>query len=92
MNGDELIKKVDIHKIAEEGSKIYDQIKANYEPKEKGKFLAIDIDSKDVYLGDTSIKAIGLAKENHPKKVFYLVKIGFDVVEMMAHFSAEHSK
>lgn len=58
---DELIKKADIQKIAEEGAKIYEQTKVNYDPKEKGKFLAIDIDSQKVYLGDdTSATALEL--------------------------------
>jgi len=39
----DLIKKADIPKIAQEGGKIYQKIKVNYEPKENGKFLAIDI-------------------------------------------------
>jgi len=83
-NNEGLIKKTDIQKIAEEGSKIYDQIKINYDPKEIGKFLAIDIDSKDAYLGDTSAEALELARQNHPNKVFYVIKIGFDVAETMA--------
>lgn len=83
-NTEELIKKADIQKIAEGGAKIYDQIKVNYDPKEKGKFLAIDIDSKKVYLGNTSAEALELARQNHPNKVFYIVKIGFDVAETMA--------
>ena len=82
-NGD-LIKKTDIQKIAEEGAKIYGEIKVNYDPKEKGKFLAIDIDSREVYLGNTSAEAVELARQNHPDKVFYVVKIGFDVAETMA--------
>jgi len=83
-NNEGLIKKTNIQKIAEEGSKIYDQIKINYDPKEIGKFLAIDIDSKDAYLGDTSAEALELARQNHPNKVFYVIKIGFDVAETMA--------
>jgi len=83
-NNEELIKKVDIQKIAEEGSKIYEKIKVNYDPKHKGKFLAIDIESKKAYLGNTSAKALELARANHPNKVFYVVKIGFDVAETMA--------
>ena len=83
MQDDELIKKVDIQKIADEGSKIYEQVKIQFDPKEREKFLAIDIDSKDVYLGQTSAGALVLAKEKHPDKVFYVVKIGFDVAEMM---------
>ncbi|MEK7562671.1 MAG: hypothetical protein AAB509_03260 [Patescibacteria group bacterium] len=83
-NNEELIKKTDIQKIAEEGAKIYEEIKVNYDPKEKGKFLAIDIDSKKVYLGNTSAEALELAREHHPNKVFYVIKIGFDVAETMA--------
>ena len=89
-NNEELIKKVDIQRIAEEGEKIYDQIKVNYDPKEKGKFLAIDIDSQKAYLGNTSAEALELARQNHPNKVFYIVKIGFDVAETMARTFAEN--
>ena len=88
-NNEELIKKADIQKIAEEGAKIYDQIKVGYDPKEKGKFLAIDIESKKAYLGNTSAEALELARQNHPNKVFYVVKIGFDVAETMARSFAE---
>lgn len=88
-NTEELIKKADIQKIAERGAKIYEQIKIKYDPKEKGKFLAIDIDSKEVYLGNTSADALELAREHHPNKVFYVVKIGFDVAETMARSFSE---
>lgn len=84
MSNEDLIKQADIQKIAEEGAKIYEEIKVNYDPKEKGKFLAIDIDSKKAYLGNTSAEAVELARQNHPDKVFYVVKIGFDVAETMA--------
>ncbi len=84
MSNEDLIKQADIQKIAEEGAKIYEEIKVNYDPKEKGKFLAIDIESRKAYLGNTSAEAVELARQNHPDKVFYVVKIGFDVAETMA--------
>ncbi len=84
MNGDELIKQSDIQKIAQEGAKIYEQIKVNYDPKEKGKFLAIEIENKKVYLASTSAEALELARQSHPSKIFYVIKIGFDVAETMA--------
>lgn len=84
MSNEELIKQADIQRIAEEGAKIYEKIKVNYDPKEKGKFLAIDIDSEKAYLGETSAEALESARQNHPNKVFYVVKIGFDVAETMA--------
>ncbi|TSC77514.1 MAG: Uncharacterized protein G01um101424_361 [Parcubacteria group bacterium Gr01-1014_24] len=83
-NHKELIKKADIQKIAEEGARIYNEIKANYDPKEKGKFLAIDIDTGKAYLGNTSAEALEFAKKNHPDKIFYVVKIGFDTAETVA--------
>ena len=84
MSNEELIKQADIQRIAEKGTEIYEKIKVNYDPKEKGKFLAIDIDSEKAYLSDTSAEALELARQNHPNKVFYVVKIGFDVAETMA--------
>lgn len=75
----------DIQKISSEGKKIYESIKINYEPHNNGKFLAIDIDSKDVYLADDGAQAVELARKAHPSKVFYLVKIGFETAETVAH-------
>jgi hypothetical protein len=84
MDQDELIKKADIEKIAREGAKIYEQMKNKYEPKENGKFLAIDIDSKNAYFANTSADALDKARNNHPHKVFYVVKVGFEAAETMA--------
>jgi hypothetical protein len=89
-NNEELIKEADIQEIAEKGAKIYERIKVRYEPKENGKFLAIEIESEKEYLGNTSAEALELARENHPKKVFYVVKIGFDVAETMAKSFVEN--
>ena len=87
----ELIKQANVQKIAEEGAKIYEEIKTTYDPEHRGKFLAIDIDSKDAYLATTSAEALALARQHHQNKVFYVVKIGFDVAETMARSFAEHT-
>ena len=84
MDTEELIKKVDMEKIAKEGDQIYQSRKSDYLPQEKGKYLAIEVDSKKLYLGSTSLEAVELAKKSHPQKVFYIVKIGFDAVETLA--------
>ncbi|MDP2669060.1 MAG: hypothetical protein Q8P07_04475 [bacterium] len=83
-NTEDLIKKADIQKIAEEGSKIYEAIRPQYEPVKNGKFLAIDIESKDTYIGNTSSEAVELARKAHLNKVFYVVKIGFSAAETLA--------
>lgn len=88
MNNDNLIKRADIQKIAEAGAKIYETIKSQYEPDKNGKFLAIDTDSKDVFIGNTSSEAVELARKVHPNKVFYVVKIGFSAAETLASLAS----
>lgn len=83
-NNEELIKKVDIQKIAEEGAKIYETIRLQYEPSQNGKFLAIDIESRDTFIGNTSSEAVELARKAHPNRVFYVVKVGFSAAETLA--------
>lgn len=92
-NNENLLKNADIQEIAEEGAKIYGKIKVKYDPKEKGKFLAIDIESKKAYLGNTSAEALESARSKHKNRIFYVVKIGFDVAETMAKsFIGRHKK
>lgn len=80
----EPIKNADLERIATEGQKIYDSIKVQHEPADNGKFLAIDIDSKEVFLASTSAEALELARQKFPNKVFYVVKIGYDAAEILA--------
>lgn len=92
MNTDqeELIKNADIQKIAKEGAKIYESVRSRHEPGNNGKFLAIDIDSKEVFLGNTSSEAVELARKAHPNRVFYVVKIGFSAAETLASLGFKH--
>ncbi len=85
MDSEELIKNTDLERIASQGALIYQSIKSKYEENSIGKFLAIDIDSKDQYLASTSAEAVVMARTAHPNKVFYVVKVGFDAAETMAH-------
>lgn len=89
MNTEELAKKADLQKITEEGTKIYERIKKNYEPQDNGKFLAIEVGEQKAYLGNSSAEAVELARIAHPEKVFFVVKIGHSVAETLARFSAE---
>lgn len=85
MTGNEgLLEKADMEEIAREGERIYGSIKDQYEPQDQGKFLAIDINSGKAYLGQTSSKAVELARQAHPGTIFYVVKIGYSVTEMLA--------
>ncbi len=86
MEDDKLLKKADLQGIAEKGARIYEKIKAKYERRHKGKFLAIEVDGGSVFIGKTSAQALILAREKNRGKIFYVVKIGFDVAETLAEF------
>ena len=78
----------EVQRIANEGKKVYESKKLEYEPHQNGKFLAIDVDSKDVYLAEDGAQAVELARKAHPNKIFYLVKIGFETAETIARLFA----
>lgn len=80
----DLFKKVNIEKVAKDGQKIYEKIKNQYEPKENGKYVAIETESGDVFLAKDGAEAIVKAKNKYPNKVFFLVKIGFTTAEAVA--------
>ena len=84
MEDNNLIKNADMEKIDREGTKIYEEVKSQYEPQDIGKYLAIEIDSKDVYLADNTTDAVLEAKKKHPNKVFFIVKIGYSAAEILA--------
>lgn len=82
----ETVNPPNIQYIANEGMKIYERIKERYEPDKNGKFLAIEVESEDAYLGATGVEAITEAKSHHPDKMFYLAKVGFETTEMIAEY------
>ena len=86
---EDLIKKVDIEKLADEGEKIYEEIKSKYLPQNIGKYLAIEVDSKDVFLGETSNEAVEKAKKIHLNKIFFVVKIGYSANEILSKMEKE---
>ncbi|OGZ72105.1 MAG: hypothetical protein A2908_04405 [Candidatus Staskawiczbacteria bacterium RIFCSPLOWO2_01_FULL_38_12b] len=84
-----LVKTVDIGAIVNKGKRIYEKIKSKYQPKYNGKFLAIEVDSKDVFFADSSVKAVEAAKKKYPDKVFFVVKIGFSVNEIFSRLKKD---
>jgi hypothetical protein len=86
MTGGGFLSGADINKIAKKGEKIYQKIKSQFEPQEKGKYLAIETETEKVYLSDTGAKAIELAKQSHPRSIFFLVRIGFEAVHTLTQF------
>jgi hypothetical protein len=64
-------------KIAERGERIYqDRYKEAFEREHPGKFVAIDVDTGDYYLGDFPEQVLEQARKGSQTGIFHLVKIG----------------
>lgn len=67
--------------IAERGEKIYqEQLKAILEKDHKGKFVAIEVESSQYFLGKSPEEALEKAKQEFPDKIFHLIRIGYSGV------------
>ena len=83
---DSIIAGFKVGEISKIGSRIYAKIKKRYDPKEYGKYLAIDIETRKEYLGNDGINALKLARKNNPGHHFFIQKIGFETAESFARF------
>ena len=85
MNDEKSLPQIKIEEIAKKGEEIYQKkLKLKYEPSHNGKFLAIEIESEEEFLGDTSVEAVEKAKAKYPKKLFYIKKISFPATEAIS--------
>lgn len=79
--------KINIEEIAKKGSRIYEEIKNRYEPAQNGRFLAINVDTEEVFEGITSGEAVEQARNKYPGQIFYVVKVGFSAVEILSRLT-----
>jgi hypothetical protein len=79
-----------LQEIAEKGDALYQAVKDKYEPDNKGKFLAIEVQKGNFYLGDTGKEAAEKARAANPGKLVYLLKIGFSTMEILANSFSNH--
>lgn len=64
---------------AEKAKQLYeDELKARMEADHRDQFVAIEPVSKSYYLGDTFIDAALAAKQAHPDRTSFVIRIGHD--------------
>ena len=68
---------VDIRTIGEKGREQFKRTSEVLERAYRGKFVVIEVDSGDYFIGDTSVEANKKARGKYPGKIFYLGRIGF---------------
>lgn len=62
-------------KLSELGESIYHELKNDLQDDE-GKYIAIEFDSKDYFIGSTREEAVSNAKAKYPSKLVFVRRIG----------------
>lgn len=67
----------DIRNIAQTGRQLFEKLDPALRQQYHGKFMAIEVESGDYFIGETMIDADTQARAQYPGKVFYVGKIGY---------------
>jgi len=70
------IKVINKTEMAAKGESIYATLKEKLEKEHRRKFVAIEVESGDYFLGRTLQEADQKAREKYPESVFYVIRIG----------------
>ena len=65
-----------IRHISKVGKQLFEKLDPELREKYDGKFIAIEVDSGDYFIGETGIDASKKGKEKYPDKIFFLGRIG----------------
>jgi hypothetical protein len=68
---------LDPQKISQKGQKVLDALTQTLAAQHFGRFIAIEADSGEYFLGDTAIEATRKAQAKYPGKIFFLGRIGY---------------
>lgn len=69
--------KLNITNVLEKGREIYERKKEELEIKENlGKYIVIETDSEQIFIGETRDEAFKKAREKFKKELFYVRRIG----------------
>lgn len=67
----------DTHEISKKGQRVLEAISEELAKQHFGRFIAIEVDSGEYFIGDTVIDATRKAQAKHPGKIFFLGRIGY---------------
>jgi len=72
-------KLLDKEEFTEKGRAIYKKLRPKFK-KNKGKIIAIEIESGDYFIGEDELDAAQKARSKFPDKIFVFFRIGYPVV------------
>lgn len=72
-------KLLDKKEFTEKGRAVYKKLQPRLR-KDKGKIIAIEIESGEYFIGDNELEAAQKARSKFPDKIFVFFRIGYPVV------------
>lgn len=73
--------------LAEKSKAFYERkLKNLLEPAEKGKFVAIEPDTKSYFVDKDGTKALLKARDAFPDKLFFLIRIGYEAADSIGGY------
>lgn len=75
--------------VIKKGNEIYETKKAEFEPANNGKYVTIEVNSGDHFIGDTREEAVAAARVRYPRIILYVRRIG--AIEKVARHSPYYS-
>jgi len=77
----QLPKDFDRHQFIQQAEEIYRRkYKSSLEKTAKGKVVAIDVESEDIFIGDSVLEAGLNAREKYPDRIFHFIRVGYPAV------------
>ena len=71
----------DRHQFIQQAEEIYRRkYKKSLEKTAKGKVVAIDVESEDIFIGDSILEAGLNARQKYPDKIFHFIRVGYPAV------------
>ena len=66
----------DTQQVVTKGKAIYQRVQRELEEQYPGRFVAIEVESGNYFVGETLTEADANAREKYPDRVFYIVRVG----------------
>lgn len=79
----EVPKEMDRGAFAEKALAIYKKHKERLEATERGKVIAIEVESGEVFLGRTALEAAIKARRKFPDRLFYFTRVHYPAVHSL---------
>lgn len=67
---------VNLEDFSKKSLEYYEQVKKKLENEAMSKFVALDYETRQYWLGETASESLTKAKEQFPNKLFYLLQVG----------------